>query len=589
MPNAPAIDDPIHPSMEATSPANLRRYARIGVISLGLAHLIAFRNAANPAGISYLDIADAYRHGDFVNAINGYWSPLYSWLLAAAMALLHPTPYWEFAVAHFVNFLIYIGALFAFERFLNVVIGSQDDDSALPDWAWIAIGYPLFAWTSLVLISTRDLSADLLAAAFMYLAASFLVILQRRVLSVAESCYFGAALGVAYLSKAGMFPLAFVFLLAALLSRREATTNIKTVFLAFVVFLAVSLPFVTALSRQKHRLTFGDAGTLNHAWFVNNVSRYAHWQGEPPGLGVPVHPDRQLSTHPLAFEYATPVSGTQPIWYDPTYWYEGMQSYVSLRNLERAVMRNLGIYAEIFVHAQIEIFGLVLLIFWSGHGRLRRFYLHLPLIAAAIAPFVMFALAAKTEARFIGGFLTIIFCATLATVRLSSAPELRRYSLVVVALVSVWLALAITASSALNLVEQRFGRRHPQYQIAQQLHALGLNPGDRVATIGPGFASYWARLARAHIVAEVPFGHEPEFWLASPAEQDVLLSKFRALNIKMVVANDVSGGGGGQGCWQPLSDGGTYVLLLQQPRARPSEHCRAVLFDTRPPELRSLR
>ena len=36
----------------------------------------------NPDSISYITIASKYFHHDYPNAINGYWSPLISWILA---------------------------------------------------------------------------------------------------------------------------------------------------------------------------------------------------------------------------------------------------------------------------------------------------------------------------------------------------------------------------------------------------------------------------------------------------------------------------------------------------------------------------
>lgn len=41
----------------------------------------------NPDGVSYLSIAQKYVHGDFADAINGYWGPLYSWLLTPLLAV----------------------------------------------------------------------------------------------------------------------------------------------------------------------------------------------------------------------------------------------------------------------------------------------------------------------------------------------------------------------------------------------------------------------------------------------------------------------------------------------------------------------
>src|ERR1700681_2846081 len=58
-----------------------------------------------PDGIQYLDNADAYFRGDWSAAANTYWSPMYPWLLGAAMHLLKPAPQWEFPILHLVNFV----------------------------------------------------------------------------------------------------------------------------------------------------------------------------------------------------------------------------------------------------------------------------------------------------------------------------------------------------------------------------------------------------------------------------------------------------------------------------------------------------
>jgi hypothetical protein len=50
------------------------------LVAVGVASINAWiaRQAMNPDGISYLDIADAYRRGDWGVAVNAYWRPLYS-------------------------------------------------------------------------------------------------------------------------------------------------------------------------------------------------------------------------------------------------------------------------------------------------------------------------------------------------------------------------------------------------------------------------------------------------------------------------------------------------------------------------------
>src|SRR5207302_7251773 len=96
-------------------------------LTLGAADAWSTRFDANPDGISYLDIGNAYWRGDWHNAINAYWSPLYSWILGFFLKVLKPSAYWEYPVAHLVNFLIYLSALGSFEFFLGTFIAQQKE------------------------------------------------------------------------------------------------------------------------------------------------------------------------------------------------------------------------------------------------------------------------------------------------------------------------------------------------------------------------------------------------------------------------------------------------------------------------------
>ena len=52
---------------------------------LGIILLPHYQYVINADGFSYVTIAQKYAHGDFSNAINGYWGPLISWLLSALL------------------------------------------------------------------------------------------------------------------------------------------------------------------------------------------------------------------------------------------------------------------------------------------------------------------------------------------------------------------------------------------------------------------------------------------------------------------------------------------------------------------------
>jgi hypothetical protein len=69
----------------------------------------------NADGINYLDIGDAYFRGDWANAINPVWPPLYSWILGFVNFIVQPSMDWEFPTVHILNFVIFIGTLFCFE------------------------------------------------------------------------------------------------------------------------------------------------------------------------------------------------------------------------------------------------------------------------------------------------------------------------------------------------------------------------------------------------------------------------------------------------------------------------------------------
>src|SRR5579871_3217672 len=73
-------------------------------------------------GIVYLDIADYYARGDWHNALNEYWSPLYSWILALILKLFHPAPYWHVAMLHVINLLAFCAALAFLELFIGELL-----------------------------------------------------------------------------------------------------------------------------------------------------------------------------------------------------------------------------------------------------------------------------------------------------------------------------------------------------------------------------------------------------------------------------------------------------------------------------------
>src|SRR5690348_1776426 len=131
------------------SPRRIRAYCSIAALVLGAAAAWASRTTMYPDGVSYLDIGDAYWRGDWHNALNALWSPLYSWLVGAALKFVKPSLQHEFPLVHAVNFLQYAIALTAFAFFIKTFAerrlavqasNSTNRDMWFPQWAIYVTG-----------------------------------------------------------------------------------------------------------------------------------------------------------------------------------------------------------------------------------------------------------------------------------------------------------------------------------------------------------------------------------------------------------------------------------------------------------------
>lgn len=335
-------------------PSEWRMYLWGAAILAGLLQSWAFRHVMSSDGVSYLDIASNCVRGDWHSLVNGYWSPLYPLLLGLVFRALKPTPYWESTVAHLVNFVIFILAFISFEAFLKALIrghhrnmNGEGGRNPPPQWALWALGDSLFVFYTLLFIGLQLVQPDLCVAALVYLAAALLLRIRAGDSRWLTYAGLGTALGVAYLAKEVMFPLAFAFLGCCLFAAKPLRRSIPRTAVALVFFLLLGSPLLLALSAAKGRITFGDAGKIAYAEFVDGTVRYIHWQGGPDGRGSPVHPTRMLLSKPPLFEFATPIKGTYPPWYDPSYWYEGIVPAFKLRNQLRAIRCAIEEYAGV--------------------------------------------------------------------------------------------------------------------------------------------------------------------------------------------------------------------------------------------------
>ena len=550
-------------------------------IVIGFVHIWAEHHyLVNADAMSYIDIAESYLRGDWSKAVNSYWSPLYSWLIALVLAIAKPSPYWKFTIVHLVNFGMYLFALGCFCFLMREIIRCQQSQrdglsakslATLPDWALLALGYSLFIWSSLFLITLPLESPDMLVAAFVYLATGTLLRIRRQPSSLLPFVLLGIFLGLGFLAKSVMLLLTPVFLIAAMFSVGNVRRALPRVAVALALFLLVAGPFIFAMSRSKGTLTTGRSGRLNYLWAINRVTN-THWQGEEPRSGVPQHPTRKIFDQPPAFEFSEPVGGTYPVWYDPTYWYEGSVSHFDFRKQVAVLVGAVKSYYELYsLGIQYGLLvGLLTLFILSGRGRLIVYDIieQWSLIVPAIAGFGLYAMV-NVQGRYTGPFIVLLWLAVFMAVRVPNTPiemRLTRSISVLLAALIVFTTLAASTRelvlTARQLIVGEDPAAHEQWQVAEGLRETGVGPGDKVAFIGDSFRAFWAHLAGARVVAEVRRDKVGDFWQADAAVKTDLLNAFSRAGVKAVVMEKPPAGVD-VGGWKKIRDTDYYVHLIK--------------------------
>ena len=511
---------------------------------LGFLQAWAHRNDMQSDGISYIEIAQ----NGCVSFVNGYWSPLYPFLLRLTFSIFHPSLFWEATSVHLANFAIYLVNLACFEVFLKELISTRNSwaemqsgqsfVSAQTVWTW---GYVLFLWATHYWVTTAWVTPDLCVAGIVYLIMATMLRIHRGAGGWLTFASLGALLGLGYLAKAPMFVLAFVFFACAAFLVPSPKKAAPLLTMALVFFSLFATPLIFSLSKAKERLTFGDSGKINYAEFVNGAPKYVHWHGEPPGTGIPVHPQRQLAANPPMYEFAVPVPGSYPPWYDPAYWYEGIQPHFAVKGQLLAIYRTASSYLRI-----VSVTGTLYAVFLTllalskrsqfKFAGLRGERICWPVRIPALAALTMYTFV-HVEPRFVGGFLLTALMCTLARVRVSpSTGGTGRTSLPAFASIIVLApALAIAWSAVRDSSRIIASGSFEQWEVARGLRDAGVSAGSTVGYIGTGLDAYWAHLAQVRIVAEIPESGLASFVQASREQKGQVLGKFRELGVNAVL------------------------------------------------------
>ncbi|MEH1938932.1 MAG: hypothetical protein V7L01_01765 [Nostoc sp.] len=497
--------------------------------------------------------------------------------------VLKPSSYWEFPVVKLVNFLIYLFALIAFDFFLRELIFyynkkislvSSQISFKIPYWAWIVSGYILFIVSSLQWIGVASDSPDMLLAAFIYFAAGLLLRIYAHSESWFNFIILGVVLGFGYLSKAPMFPLAFVFLLTSMFSVGNLRRALPRTLAALLVFTIIVTPFIAAISTAKGRLTFGDAGKLNYAWTViAGVTPYRGWQGNELGMGTPKHPPRQIFDNPKVLAFETPIGSTYPLWHDPSYWYEGLKLKFNLERQRKILAINTIFFYKQFLGGLVFIYLILICVKGRPWLSVKDLIENWILLIPAITGLGIYMLVANIPdafkpMRYIAPFIVLLFAGVFSSVHFPNSQKTKRLiagTTVITSFIIVGQSFYSQFFKNISAVSQEQNQLI-ELQVADTLHELGVQPGEKVAILGYYIAPYyhWARLARAKIVVEI--FDEKSFWEKNTVVRTEILKNIEKTGARVIVQkpgfkipNYALATG-----WREIGNTGYYVYFLQK-------------------------
>jgi len=518
------------PSPEIITACSWRVMTILWMIALiaGLVQTWGNRFYMGNDGVSYLDMADAYLRGDWHDAINGSWNPLYAWLVAIDFSIFHPSPSWEYLSIQLVNFAIYAITVAAFEFFLRAWLARGPSHEI----GLRVIAYGLFIWSSLFLIGIWTTNADMLVAAAVYVALGCLVRAQAHVNSrFRPALVLGISLAIGYYGKAVMFPFSLMLLTIAVF-----VMGLRNALLAGAVFGAFCLPLIVGLSMATGHATIGDTSRVNYAWYVNDVPP-RWWQGGPPRAGEPVHPPQITLDSPRVYVYGdTFAAETYPLWYDFAYWYRGVRIWFDPRGLARDLAFNsTWILGRLTREGGGFLLGLVFCI-WMCAEKNRigeRLAAAWPALAISCGAILLYNLV-HVETRYVGAFATLILLSVFSS---AGAPS-RSLSFGIATFGLVWAALfAPPPTTGAHYLPSFRHCVNTSWEVARGLEQAGLHENDKVASVDYSNRNnvFWARLAKVHIVAETD--RSVDFWRLSDQDQRRILEAMRRTGAAIAVSD----------------------------------------------------
>jgi hypothetical protein len=234
-----------------------------------------YRYVLDIDAISYIHVAERYARGDFWNAVNGYWSPLISWILVPFVKAGMDPVY----AAKYINGFIGLVTLFTLDVFTKKFTINDTWQRILPFiFAILLLSYAFY-----------ELCADLLQLWLLLLYLN-LAFSKNFVHSPGKIFLAGAIAALCYYAKAYSFPFFLVHfpMMIYVLLKRSNAVNMRKMFvtktsIAFLAFFLLTAPYLWVLQNKYGSFRINNAGRLNTSWFLSpGISDNRKLVAEPP-------------------------------------------------------------------------------------------------------------------------------------------------------------------------------------------------------------------------------------------------------------------------------------------------------------------
>lgn len=203
---------------------------------------------------SYLSIAAKYARGDFAGAINAYWGPMYSWLIAVLMRVrVDPL-----VAVRLINIAAGLGVILVIESFRNVLSMRKDV------WNTVLVTSALLVLMYALDMATPDLLLTLLLLGYVRIT------LHPASMKPKGAIAAGIIAGVAYLTKSVALPFFLVHWTGLCVVRcfgnRSMTRNLLMSYvLGMAACIVIAAPWMYAISKKHGTPTFGESAHFIHA------------------------------------------------------------------------------------------------------------------------------------------------------------------------------------------------------------------------------------------------------------------------------------------------------------------------------------